>query len=115
MRLVKFQYTGNPITYPAEGVEAFGKTEILDGFIVGEYNGTDETLEAYTGEWPIGKTEQEAAAARKKRNELLTETDWVVPVTDHSQHAEYMTYRQALRDVTAQTGFPTTITWPTKP
>ena len=29
--------------------------------------------------------------------------------------ADWATYRQALRDVTAQTGFPNDITWPEKP
>ena len=28
---------------------------------------------------------------------------------------EWHTYRQALRDLPEQTGFPTTVTWPTKP
>ena len=28
---------------------------------------------------------------------------------------EWRTYRQALRDVPTQEGFPNTVTWPTKP
>jgi hypothetical protein len=29
--------------------------------------------------------------------------------------SEQTAYRQALRDITAQAGFPTNVTWPTKP
>ena len=42
------------------------------------------------------------------RNEELGETDWIVPVTDHPQHAAYMAYRQALRDWPNTADFPDT-------
>lgn len=55
---------------------------------------------------------------RFKRDSLLKDSDWT-HVTDSaltdSQKAAWSTYRQALRDITAQTGFPLEITWPTKP
>ena len=51
---------------------------------------------------------------RDKRNKLLAETDWWA-LSDHTATAEQTTYRQALRDVPAQSGFPDTVTWPTKP
>lgn len=34
---------------------------------------------------------------------------------DRTMTAEQAAYRQALRDITNQPGFPTDITWPTKP
>lgn len=46
--------------------------------------------------------------ARRRRNELLQETDWIVGVSDHPQHTAYMTYRQALRDWPATADFPNT-------
>jgi len=52
--------------------------------------------------------------ARKKRNTLITETDWWA-ASDRTMTAEQTAYRQALRDITDQAGFPTDITWPTKP
>jgi len=55
---------------------------------------------------------------RYKRDLLLQETDWiVVKAYDQNQNipAEWNVYRQALRDVTAQEGFPYSVTWPTKP
>lgn len=52
------------------------------------------------------------------RNRLLVESDWS-GLTDctlsDEKKAEWASYRQALRDITAQEGFPHNITWPTKP
>lgn len=59
-----------------------------------------------------------ADAARNNRDMLLTNTDWRVSLateTGTTLSDEWKTYRQALRDVPAQSGFPTNITWPTKP
>ena len=51
---------------------------------------------------------------REKRNALLAETDWWA-LPDRTMTAEQTQYRQDLRDITDQSGFPTDITWPTKP
>ncbi len=51
---------------------------------------------------------------RYVRDDLLTETDWWA-VADRTMTDAEISYRQALRDIPAQEGFPTTITWPTKP
>lgn len=51
---------------------------------------------------------------RSKRNTLLAETDYMA-LQDVLMSAEVTTYRQALRDITDQEGFPENITWPTKP
>ena len=51
---------------------------------------------------------------RSFRDGLLTETD-VWALSDRTMSAEQTAYRQALRDITSQAGFPTDITWPTKP
>tara|TARA_R110000737_G_C14429659_1_gene459440 strand:- start:10 stop:261 length:252 start_codon:yes stop_codon:yes gene_type:complete len=51
---------------------------------------------------------------RSKRDELIASTDtWAL--SDRTMTAEQTAYRQALRDITGQAGFPTNITWPTKP
>jgi hypothetical protein len=52
--------------------------------------------------------------ARSQRNGLLAETDWMAN-SDVTMSTEQTAYRQALRDITDQAGFPTNITWPTKP
>lgn len=48
------------------------------------------------------------------RDNLLLETDKYA-VGDRSMSDEMRNYRQALRDVPQQSGFPDNITWPTKP
>lgn len=57
----------------------------------------------------------QAEAMRKQRNEKLSESDWTQVADAPVDKAAWATYRQALRDVTAQEGFPWTITWPTQP
>jgi hypothetical protein len=56
----------------------------------------------------------EAKQVRSKRDDLLTETDWWA-VQDRTMTQAEVDYRQALRDITDQAGFPADITWPTKP
>jgi len=51
--------------------------------------------------------------ARAERDNLLSESD-VYALADRITD-EWKTYRQALRDVPSQAGFPDNITWPTKP
>ena len=58
--------------------------------------------------------ENACAAIRVERDALLASTDtW--GLADYPATAEQTAYRQALRDITAQTDFPIYITWPTKP
>jgi hypothetical protein len=51
---------------------------------------------------------------RLQRDALLAETDWWA-VGDRTMTQAERDYRQALRDVPAQDGFPLDINWPTKP
>jgi|TARA_B110000902_G_C14073833_1_gene500356 hypothetical protein len=53
-------------------------------------------------------------AIRSKRSKLIAETDFYA-LTDVTMSTAMTTYRQALRDITSQSGWPTTINWPTKP
>jgi len=64
------------------------------------------------------RIEQLTENARAKRDRLLAQTDWVVTrATETSEPvpAEWATYRQALRDVPQQSGFPENIDWPVHP
>lgn len=52
---------------------------------------------------------------KEKRNRLLAETDWW-SCSDRTMTQAEIDYRQALRDVPQQEGFPLNlIEWPTKP
>ena len=53
---------------------------------------------------------------RTQRDTLLAASDWaVLPDAPVADEQAWKDYRQALRDVPQQAGFPTDIDWPTKP
>ena len=57
----------------------------------------------------------QSANARKKRNKLLSASDWT-QVTDAAvDQAAWATYRQELRDIPQQEGFPDAVVWPAQP
>ena len=63
-----------------------------------------------------GPTEEQLAAqARSERDRLLADSDWTQVADAPVDHQAWADYRQALRDVPTQAGFPTDINWPTKP
>ena len=59
-----------------------------------------------------------AASVRARRNICLRECDWTVgadaPLTP-DQVTAWKDYRQALRDIPTQSGFPDTVDWPAMP
>ncbi|WP_436264141.1 tail fiber assembly protein [Paraburkholderia terricola] len=79
-------------------------------------------VEQYPAGW--GPTE---SSVRAKRNQILEQWDWVtqrhVEQTNAStatsltseQYQTWLSYRQALRDLTQQAGFPSSVIWPTAP
>ena len=73
---------------------------------------------AYTAEEKAEIETQKAAAIRRERNTKLAECDWTqlndTPLDNPSKVA-WTTYRQSLRDITAQAGFPNSVIWPVKP
>lgn len=55
---------------------------------------------------------------KEKRNLLLAESDWIVIKSFESNQnipAAWEIYRQALRDIPQQAGFPDNVVWPEKP
>ena len=56
-----------------------------------------------------------ATEARAKRNALLSQSDWTQVADAPVDQSAWATYRQALRDITGQGGFPETIVWPVSP
>lgn len=83
-----------------------------------------KTVVALTDEEIQDNSDAEAALIRGKRDKLLSESDWVT-VKAVDQNAQdglgiqvpqvWLDYRQALRDITSQAGFPYNVTWPTAP
>ena len=56
-----------------------------------------------------------AAAVRAERDRLIAATDWTVLGDAKTAKADWKTYRQALRDVPEQAGFPYAVEWPVPP
>lgn len=52
---------------------------------------------------------------RAERNRRLAETDWVGLTDSPQARGEMIMYRQALRDLPANTEDPNSVVWPTKP
>ena len=50
-----------------------------------------------------------------ERDSLLSESDWTQVADAPVDKAAWATYRQALRDIPTQTGFPKAVLWPEKP
>jgi hypothetical protein len=57
----------------------------------------------------------QAEDMRKQRNIKLAESDWTQMADAPVSKAAWVAYRQALRNITAQAGFPWAIDWPTQP
>ena len=76
--------------------------------------GPDET---FSEEQPAPIGPSAAATIRAQRAPLLSEADIAIwKAEDNGQDATaWRRYRQALRDITAQAGFPLNVTWPKVP
>lgn len=53
--------------------------------------------------------------SRHHRNELLSSSDWTQLADCPVNSAFWATYRQELRDIPEQEGFPYNVVWPTEP
>ena len=70
--------------------------------------------DAMEAAYAAGADTRKSEEVRQERNQLLSETDWMAG-SDITMSDEWRTYRQALRDIPSQEGFPNSVTWPTAP
>lgn len=61
------------------------------------------------------RTNAQAESVREERNRRLADCDWTQLPDSPVDRAPWEVYRQALRDISSQQGFPWTVTWPTQP
>lgn len=61
------------------------------------------------------KDAEQSASVRTSRNDKLAQCDWTQLADSTADKPAWATYRQALRDVTVQEGFPWNVTWPVEP
>ena len=87
-------------------------------------NGVEQVNGKWFTKWSVKDMDAEAQTAlnttqaeavRKQRNEKLAECDWTQVDDALVDKAAWATYRTALRNITAQAGFPWTIEWPSQP
>lgn len=71
---------------------------------------------AWTQGWAVSNLPAEDAGRniRNHRDSLLQQSDWMA-LSDNTMTPAWASYRQALRDITAQEGFPFSVDWPVKP
>ena len=73
------------------------------------------TVQTMTPEQQNSATAAKAKAVRDERDKKLSDSDWTqLPDTPVDKTA-WASYRQELRDISKQTGFPWEVTWPTAP
>jgi Phage tail assembly chaperone protein len=90
-------------------------------------DGVEQVAGKWVWKWSISEMDDEAKAAkdeeaakavRADRDKRIAETDWIVIKNlelNQNVPGVWEVYRQELRDVPAQAGFPHEITWPSKP
>ena len=129
---ITLAFDGKQVNFPvpivdAKYIEGVELTALLDSYVANARQAATAAATAVQGvintttvqalvEAPTAS--QVASAVKMQRDQLLRTTDWtMVPGAPFT--AEQVTawgeYRQALRDITAQVDFPTTIAWPVPP
>lgn len=121
--MIKYNYKGNQYDWLGdirkviwnEDRMVFGEwdEETKKHFGVTEVNIPEPEVPPY-----VPTDEELADRIRIERDEKLEETDFFVMPdypSDPKDLEEVKTYRQALRDITKQSGFPKEVTWPELP
>lgn len=119
-----FDEYGYDVVYPGALPPTSGPYEVV----------VEDGVEQIDGQWyvkhivgPVFDTPEEEAAyrqriddeaakrVRQERNKRLGETDWTQLVDAPLDATPWAAYRQVLRDITTQPGFPHNVTWPEEP
>lgn len=83
---------------------------LLDGVWTQQWSLVDASAEDVAA-----RNDAQSRTVRSYRNDLLAESDWTQLADATADKTAWASYRQALRDVPNQAGFPHNITWPTTP
>ena len=126
-----FPNTGFPAQLTADIINEFGGDVVLEGpqaqptrYQVAFRDGVQQIEGQWFTKHSVADMEQDAidaldaqqaASQRAYRNTLLSECDWTQLQDAPVNQQAWANYRQALRDVTTQAGFPWDIEWPEKP
>ena len=76
---------------------------------------TDAEIALQQATYKAQRDTEQAASVRALRTQKLKDCDWTQISDSTADKAAWATYRQALRDITTQAGFPWTVEWPVQP
>ena len=116
--------TSFPASPTAETLAAFGVYKIVeataptvDSKTHRQSRSIQQVDGVWTQVWTLQQLAQDTASAnvRGYRDGLLAASDWTQVADAPVDKTAWATYRQALRDASAQEGFPYTVEWPTQP
>ena len=126
-----FPNTGFPIPLNEEVINDFGGDVVLEGpqasptrYQIAFRNGIQEIDGKWYTKYSVADLDADGIAAkdaeqaknvREERNKKLSDCDWTQLADSVVDKAVWATYRQALRDLPTQSGFPWTVNWPTQP
>lgn len=102
--------TQRPVTDYTQNVTE-GAPENLNGVWTQKWDVTNATPEQVAD-----RTASKAAQVRAERSKKLADCDWTqLADSPIANKAAWIQYRQALRDISKQAGFPWSVTWPAVP
>lgn len=126
-----FPNTGFPVPLTEEIINDFGGDVVLEGpqtqptrYQVAYRDGVEQIDGAWHTKYSVADMGDEAIAAkdaaqaqsvRDQRKAKLAECDWTQVADSPVDKNAWAAYRQALRDITTQAGFPWEINWPVAP
>lgn len=126
-----FPNTGFPVQLTEQIINDFGGDVVFEGpqaqptrYQVAYRDGVEQIAGKWYTKYSVAEMEQEAKDAldanqagsqRLYRNTLLANCDWTQLQDAPVNQQAWANYRQQLRDITAQPGFPWEIQWPENP
>lgn len=126
-----FPNTGFPVQLTEQIINDFGGDVVFEGpqaqptrYQVGFRDGVEQINGKWYTKYSVSDMDDEAKASldaqqaksvRDDRTNRLSESDWTQLADAPVDKTAWATYRQALRDLTTQDGFPWSVTWPVKP
>jgi hypothetical protein len=93
-------------------------TKYVAGPVFQQYTDDEGVVHTAAEQWEaycFQKDAEQAASVRSDRNKRLADCDWTQLADSPVDKAVWEAYRQALRDVPSQEGFPWEVTWPEEP
>lgn len=102
-----------------EEVDGKWYTKYILGPVFTDLSATEEEPAKTAAEQEVDykamKDAEQAASVRSSRSDKLKDSDWTQVIDAPVDQTAWSTYRQALRDIPQQEGFPATVVWPTQP